>query len=69
MDELVDKARTTFDDKARDAALANLHAHIVDQAPFLFVAHDVGPRAISAKVKGVVQPKSWFIDLATLSMD
>jgi hypothetical protein len=29
----------------------------------------VGPRAISKKVKGVVQPQSWFIDIATMSMD
>ncbi|MDB5820156.1 MAG: transporter substrate-binding protein [Rhizobacter sp.] len=68
-DALVDKARTTFDAKARDTALAALHAKIVDEAPFLFVAHDVGPRAISPKVKGVVQPQSWFIDIATMSMD
>jgi ABC-type transport system substrate-binding protein len=68
-DALVDKARTTFDAKARDVALAQLHAKIVDEAPFLFVAHDVGPRAISPKVKGVVQPQSWFIDIATMSMD
>ncbi|MSP47416.1 MAG: ABC transporter substrate-binding protein [Xanthobacteraceae bacterium] len=67
-DELIAKARTTFDDKGRDAALARLHARIVEEAPFLWVAHDVGPRAMSAKVKGVVQPKSWFIDLATMSM-
>jgi ABC-type transport system substrate-binding protein len=69
MDALVDKARTTFDEKQRDAALAALHANVVDEAPFLFVAHDVGPRAMSAKVKGVVQPRSWFIDIATMSMD
>jgi peptide/nickel transport system substrate-binding protein len=68
-DALVEKARTTFDAQARDVALAELHANIVDQTPFLFVAHDVGPRAIASKVKGVVQPKSWFIDLATLSID
>lgn len=69
VDALVDKARTTFDEKQRDVALANLHAKIVDEAPFLFVAHDVGPRALSPKIKGVVQPQSWFIDLATMSMD
>ncbi len=67
-DELIMKARTTFDDKGRDAALARLHARIVEEAPFLWVAHDVGPRAMSAKVKGVVQPKSWFIDLAPVSV-
>ncbi|WP_295528974.1 ABC transporter substrate-binding protein [uncultured Pseudacidovorax sp.] len=67
-DALVDKARTSFDDKSRDAALAELHARVVDEAPFLFVAHDVGPRAISPKVQNVVQPKSWFIDIATMKM-
>lgn len=68
-DELIAKARTTFDDKGRDEALARLHARIVEEAPFLWVAHDVGPRAMSKKLKGVVQPKSWFIDLAPISIE
>ena len=68
VDKLVADARTSFDEKQRDAALARLHAHIVDDAPFVWIAHDVGPRAMSAKVKGVVQPKSWFIDIATMTM-
>jgi ABC-type transport system substrate-binding protein len=69
VDNLVADARTSFDDKKRDAALAKLHAHIVEDAPFVWIAHDVGPRAMSAKVKHVVQPKSWFIDIATMTMD
>ncbi|MFN6994902.1 MAG: ABC transporter substrate-binding protein [Aquincola tertiaricarbonis] len=69
VDKLVADARTAFDDKARDAALARLHAHIVEDAPFVWIAHDVGPRAMSAKVKNVVQPRSWFIDIATMTMD
>lgn len=69
VDKLVADARTSFDEKSRDAALAKLHAHIVEDAPFVWVAHDVGPRAMSAKVKNVVQPKSWFIDIATMTMD
>lgn len=69
VDKLVAEARTSFDDKARDAALARLHAHIVEDAPFVWIAHDVGPRAMSPKVKNVVQPKSWFIDIATMTMD
>jgi peptide/nickel transport system substrate-binding protein len=68
VDKLVADARTSFDEKQRDAALARLHAHIVDDAPFVWIAHDVGPRAMSAKVKNVVQPKSWFIDIATMTM-
>jgi peptide/nickel transport system substrate-binding protein len=68
-DKLIADARTTFEDKARDEALARLHKRIVEEAPFVWVAHDVGPRAMSPKVKGVVQPQSWFIDFATMSME
>src|SRR5438094_215011 len=67
-DELVTKARQTFDPAARDAALAELHAASVDDAAFLYVAHDVSPRAMSPKVKGFVQPKSWFVDFSLVSM-
>jgi ABC-type transport system substrate-binding protein len=66
-DELIATARTSFDDKERDAALAKLHARIVEEAPFVWIAHDTGPRAMSADVQGVVQPKSWFIDIAPMS--
>jgi ABC-type transport system substrate-binding protein len=69
IDELIRVARTTFEDKPRDEALAKLHARIVEEAPFVWIAHDVGPRAISPKVKGVVQPKSWFIDIAPMSIE
>lgn len=68
-DKLIADARTSFEGKARDAALARLHARIVEEAPFVWIAHDVGPRAMSTKVKGVVQPQSWFIDIATMSIE
>src|SRR5580704_9777866 len=67
-DELVTKARQTFDPAARDAVLAELHAASVDDAAFLYVAHDVAPRALSPKIKGFVQPKSWFVDFSPVSM-
>ena len=69
IDKLIADARTSFDGAARDAALAKLHARIVEEAPFVWIAHDVGPRAMSPKVKGVVQPRSWFIDIAPMTMD
>jgi peptide/nickel transport system substrate-binding protein len=67
-DALVTKARRTFDPAARDAVLAELHAASVDDAAFLYVADDVAPRAMSAKVRGFVQPKSWFVDFSPISM-
>src|ERR1700754_1588503 len=67
-DELVTKARQTFDPAERDKALAELHAASVDDAAFLYVAHDVAPRAMSPKIKGFVQPKSWFVDFSPVSI-
>ena len=68
-DKLIAEARTQFDDKKRDVALSKLHARIVEEAPFVWIAHDVGPRAVSSKIKGLVQPRSWFIDLAPISIN
>jgi ABC-type transport system substrate-binding protein len=68
-DGLVRAARTSFDGAERDRALAALHKRVVEEAPFLWVAHDVGPRAMSPRVKGVVPPKSWFIDIAPMSIE
>src|SRR6201989_3566831 len=67
-DELVTRARQTFDPAERDKALAELHAASVDDAAFLYVAHDVGPRAMTPKITGFVQPKSWFVDFSPITM-
>ncbi|MGE9008881.1 ABC transporter substrate-binding protein [Leptospira interrogans] len=40
----------------------------VDDAAFLYVAHDVGPRAMSPRIKGFVQPKSWFVDFSPVTI-
>ena len=50
-------------------ALAALHERSVDEAAFLWVAHDVGPRAMTPKIKGFVQPKSWFVDFSTMTIN
>lgn len=63
VDDLVRRARTTFEPAARDAVLAELHAATVDDALFIWIAHDVGPRAMSPRIRGHVQPQSWFVDL------
>jgi ABC-type transport system substrate-binding protein len=68
-DRLVVAARTSFDPAERDKALAALHERSVDEAAFLWVAHDVGPRAMTAKIKGFVQPKSWFVDFSTMTLN
>ena len=67
-DKLVSDARGTFGGKERDLALGRLHAHAVEQAAFLFVVHDTGPRALSPRVTGFVQSKNWFQDLTPIVM-
>ena len=68
VDKLLDEAGQTFDIPKQDALLAKAHEIIVDDAPWLFVAHDLNPRALSPKVKGFVQPQSWFVDLTSVSV-
>ena len=62
-DAMIREARNTFDPAARDAALAKLHAAGVDEALFIWIAHDVSPRAMTPRIRGYVQPQSWFVDL------
>jgi peptide/nickel transport system substrate-binding protein len=62
-DKLIEAAQAAFDPQERDALLGKLHAMVVEDAPWLFVVHDLNPRALSPKVKGFVQPQSWFVDL------
>lgn len=68
MDALLEKARTTFDPAAQDQVLQQIHEKIVDEALFLFVTHDVNPRAMSTKVTGFVQAQNWFQDFSPISM-
>jgi peptide/nickel transport system substrate-binding protein len=68
-DKLAGAVRVAFDPAERDKALAALHERSVDEAAFLYVAHDVAPRALSPKIKNFVQPKSWFVDFSTMTMN
>lgn len=67
-DKLLEQAALTFDSAEQDALLRQVHELTVDNAEWIWVTHDVNPRAISAKVQGFVQAKSWFQDLTTISL-
>ena len=62
-DRLIEQAQAAFDAVTRDATLGKLHELVVEEAPWLFIVHDLNPRAMSPKVQGFVQPQSWFVDL------
>ncbi len=63
VDRLLEAAEASFDAQAQDRFLAQAHEIIVDDAPWVFIVHDLNPRAMSQKVKGFVQAQSWFQDL------
>ncbi len=44
------------------------HSIIVDEAPWLFIVHDLNPRAMAANVKGFHPAQSWFQDLTQITM-
>jgi peptide/nickel transport system substrate-binding protein len=68
MDALFKVVRNNFDPDAQLKALQRAHEKFVNEALFLFVAHDVGPRAMSSKVRGFVQAQNWFQNFSPVSV-
>lgn len=69
LDALLAEAEATFDETAQSEVLQQASAIIADEAPWLFVVHDLNLRALSPNIKGFVQPQSWFADLTTISIE
>jgi ABC-type transport system substrate-binding protein len=62
------KAQTVFNAEEQTALLAKAHAIIVDEAPWLFIVHDLNPRAMSKKVAGFQPAQSWYQDFTRVTM-
>jgi len=69
LDEIIKKARETFDVAERDKYLNEAGKIVADDAPWIFVVHDQNLRVLAENVKGFVQPQSWFADLKTISIE
>ena len=65
---LFKKAQASFNEVEQTALLVKAHAIVVDEAAWLFMVHDLNPRAMSKKVHGFQPVQSWFVDLTTISM-
>ncbi|HXH13563.1 MAG TPA: ABC transporter substrate-binding protein [Alphaproteobacteria bacterium] len=63
VDKLIEQAELAFNPQERDRILGQVHEILVEDAPWVFVVHDLNPRVMSPKVKGFVQAMSWFVDL------
>jgi peptide/nickel transport system substrate-binding protein len=51
-----------------EASYRAAHERLVDNPPWLFIVHDLNPRAMSKRVQGFVSAQSWFVDLTLVSM-
>lgn len=47
---------------------AQAHELVVDDAPRVFVVHDLNPRALGPRVKGFNQAQSWHQDLTQVTV-
>ena len=65
---MLKQAQASFDVAEQTKVLAEAHGKIVDDAAWLFIVHDLNPRAMSKKVQGFVPVQSWFIDFTQISM-
>lgn len=67
-DRLSAAIRAEFDQEKQNMLIAELHARMVEDATWLFVVHDLNPRAMSARVKGFIQAQNWIQDLTPIRM-
>jgi len=66
--DLLKKAQATFDPAEQSKLLAAAHTIIVDEAPWLFIVHDLNPRALNKKVTGFSPAQSWYQDFTQISI-
>jgi ABC-type transport system substrate-binding protein len=67
-DEICLRIKAEFDVEAQNKIVAELHTYLVDQAMWIFVVHDLNPRALAPKVKGFIPPQSWYFDLTAIDL-
>ncbi|MBX9702471.1 MAG: ABC transporter substrate-binding protein [Acetobacteraceae bacterium] len=71
-DEQFDAAFAALEQERDPAKIAALlrtaHERLVDNPPWLWIVHDLNPRAMSRRVQGFVSPQSWFVDLARVDL-
>jgi peptide/nickel transport system substrate-binding protein len=67
-DKLLRQAQAVFDPAEQTKLLAQAHAIIVDDAPWLFIVHDLNPRGLNKKVANFKPAQSWYQDFTQVSI-
>jgi peptide/nickel transport system substrate-binding protein len=68
-DRLIEEIEVSTDEEEILKMGQEAHAILVDEAPWLFIVHDVQPRAMTANVKGFVVAQSWFKDFTSVYLE
>lgn len=68
LDAMLADARKQTDAQKLTAALQKIHEHVVDQAAWIWVVHDVDPRAMSSKVEGWFPAQSWLQEFSSVRL-
>ena len=72
-DDVFDKALATLSESTDQAQIETAyraaHERLVDNPPWLFIVHDLNPRAMSKNVRGFVSAQSWFLDMTLVSKE
>jgi len=68
-DALVDQIEKSSDPEEIASDIRRAHEVIVDDAAWLFIVHDLNPRAMTKRVKGFVSAQSWFQDFTRVYME
>jgi peptide/nickel transport system substrate-binding protein len=69
VENLLSKAMESFDSEQQVELAAEAHSIVVDEAPWVFIVHDLNPRAMSAKVKGFQPAQSWYQDFTKVTVE
>ncbi|MFN4087858.1 MAG: ABC transporter substrate-binding protein [Alphaproteobacteria bacterium] len=68
-DSLLTEIQTSTDPSVMDKHLPRLNEILVDDAPWLWIVHDLNPRAMTKNVKGFVSAQSWFQDFNNVTVE
>jgi len=68
-DALIDELEVSRDPEEVTRLGAEAHAILVDDAPWVFIVHDLNARAMTSSVQGFVSAQSWFQDFTPVYME
>lgn len=68
-DQIIDKVANTFDQDEVDQLLAQAHEILVEESPWLWIVHDLNPRAFSPKVRGYRPVQCWMQDFTQVTVE